>query len=235
MADNPAPGFGDLVAMFGTNPFSNVTKSFQQFQRGVEQLMTTIDNLNKTLEQLNEVSVRVTRMLDLLEEPAKALVPQVTRTIRAADEMVDRMNAPLERIAPGLARLAETLQNPALNALPRDLNEFLSTIRDVGRRLQPLGQMAETAGGMFRNSPFAAFMPQSRSEAAPSTPAPAPATSRASAVDDDDDDDADGPRPVRKKAPTQKAAAARKRPAATRTTTKKATTRKPTTRKPSAS
>jgi ABC-type transporter Mla subunit MlaD len=233
MADNPAPGFGDLVAMFGTNPFSNVTKSFQQFQRGVEQLMTTIDNLNKTLEQLNEVSVRVTRMLDLLEEPAKALVPQVTRTIRAADEMVERMNAPLERIAPGLARLAETLQNPALNALPRDLNEFLSTIRDVGRRLQPLGQMAESAGGMFRNSPFAAFMPQSRSE-----PAPAPVTARASAVDDDDDDDDDeaaGSRPVRNKASGQKAAAARKRPAANRTTTKKATTRKPTTRKPSAS
>jgi ABC-type transporter Mla subunit MlaD len=223
MADNPAPGFGDLVALFGTNPFSGVTKSFQQFQRGVEQLMTTIDNLNATLEQLNEVSVRVTRMLDLLEEPAKALIPQVTRTIKAADEMVDRMNAPIERIAPGLSRLAETLSNPALNSLPRDVNEFMATLRDVGRRLQPLGQMAETAGGMFRNSPFAAFLPPSRPEATPATPAPAAARS------DDEDDPAPVTRAPAKRAAAKKTTTPRKRPAAKKSTAKKPATRKPAT------
>ena len=225
MADNPSAGFGDLVALFGTNPFSGINKSFQQFQRGVEQLMTTMDNLNATLEQLNEVSVRVTRMLDLLEEPARALIPQVTRTIKAADEMVDRMNAPLERIAPGLTRLAETLQNPALNALPRDLNDFLATIRDVGKRLQPLGQMAESAGGLFRNSPFAAFLPPS---SRPDAATPAPAKPAPAAAIDDEDEDEPAPPPVKrapaKKAAAKKTTAARKRPAAKRPTSKKPST-----------
>ena len=75
MADTPSAGFGDLVALFGTNPFSGITKSFQQFQRGAEQLMTTMDNFNATLEQLNEVAIRITRMLDLFEEPVRALHP----------------------------------------------------------------------------------------------------------------------------------------------------------------
>src|SRR3954452_11646120 len=112
MADNPTAGFGDLVALFGTNPFNGITKSFGQFQRGTEQLMTTMDNLNATLEQLNEVSTRVTRMLDLLEEPARALIPQITRTIKSADGLVERLTAPIESVAPGLARLAEALSTP---------------------------------------------------------------------------------------------------------------------------
>src|SRR3954452_12646900 len=118
MADNPTAGFGDLVALFGTNPFNGITKSFGQFQRGVEQLMTTMDNLNKTLEQLNEVSVRITRMLDLLEEPARVLIPQVTRTMRAADDLVERMSAPIDKVVPGLTRLADALSTPALSSMP---------------------------------------------------------------------------------------------------------------------
>ena len=186
MADTPSAGFGDLAALFGNNPFSGLTKSFQQFQRGTEQLMTTMENLNETLEQLNEVSVRITRMLDLLEEPARVLIPQVTRTMRAADDLVERMSAPIEKVVPGLTRLADALSTPALSSMPTDLNDFLGTLRDLSKRLQPLGQMAEAAGGMFSRSPFAAFLPnQGRTDAAPAatvaarppaepTPPPAP-------------------------------------------------------------
>ena len=120
--------------------------------------MTTIDNLNETLKQLNEVSARITRMLDLVDEPLRAFVPQVTRTLKAADDMVERMNAPIERVAPGLNRLADALVQPDVTNMPRDLNEFLSTLTDLGKRLQPLGQIAESASGMFRNNPFASFM-----------------------------------------------------------------------------
>ena len=59
-----------------------------------------------------------------------------------------------------------SLSQPAITNMPQSINEFLSTLTDFGRRLQPLGQMAESAGGMFRNSPFAAFLPQGRAEQA---------------------------------------------------------------------
>ena len=226
MADTPSAGFGDLVALFGTNPFSGITKSFQQFQRGTEQLMTTMDNLNATLEQLNEVSIRITRMLDLFEEPARLLIPQVTRTIKAADSLVERLNAPIESVAPGLARLAEALQTPALNTLPKDLNDFLGTLRDLGRRLQPLGQMAESAGSMFSRSPFAAFLPTTGRSDAPATPPTAtapeptpppapPAPALVNAVE------------RAAKRPAKKAAATRKRATAKKPATKKPATRKP--------
>ena len=227
MADNPAPGFGDLVALFGTNPFSGLTKSFQQFQRGVEQLMTTIDNLNETLKQLNEVSARITRMLDLVDEPLRAFVPQVTRTLKAADDMVERMNAPIERVAPGLNRLADALSTPTITNMPRDLNEFLSTLTDLGKRLQPLGQIAESASGMFRNNPFASFMTggAQRPAESPAPAAPAPTPPR--------DETPPPPPPAKKaaakKAPAKKTTTTHKRAAAKKPAAKKTTARKPST------
>ena len=224
MADSPAPGFGDLLALFGTNPFSGLTKSFQQFQRGVEQLLTTIDNLNETMKQLNEVPARVTRMLDLVDEPLRAFVPQVTRTLKAADDMVERMNAPIERVAPGLNRLADTLSSPTITDMPRDLNEFLSTLTDLGKRLQPLGQIAETAGGMFRNNPFASFMTGGTQRPAESPAAPAPTPPHA---------DETPPPPPAKKAAAKKTTTTHKRAAAKKPAAKKTAARKQSARRSS--
>ena len=59
------------------------------------------------------------------------------------------MSAPIERVAPGLARLADTLQSPQFNQLPAQLGDFVGTLGDLAKRLQPLGQLAESAGGLF--------------------------------------------------------------------------------------
>jgi len=222
MADTPGPGLSDLVALFGTNPFSGLTRNFQQFQRGVDQLMTTIDNLNETLKQLNEVSARITRMLDLVDEPLRAFLPQVTRTLKAADDMVERMNAPIERVAPGLNRLADALSTPTISNMPRDLNEFLSTLTDLGKRLQPLGQIAESASGMFRNNPFAAFMTGGNQRPA-DAPGPAPTPPRGETPP--------APRPA-KKAAAEDAPAKRTTTTHTRAPAKKPAAKKTAARKP---
>jgi hypothetical protein len=52
-------------------------------------------------------------------------------------------------VIPGLNRLAETLNSPALMSLPTDLAEFMKVINDLSRRLSPLSQIAEQAGGLF--------------------------------------------------------------------------------------
>jgi hypothetical protein len=113
--------------------------------------------------------------------------------------------------------------------MPTDLSDFLGTLRDLSKRLQPLGQMAEAAGGMFSRSPFAAFLPtQGRSDATaaapgppvaePAAPPPAPLAEIAAA----------NAAAASKRAAPKKAASTRKR-----TTAKKPATKKPATRKPS--
>ena len=129
----------------------------------------------------------------MVEEPIKAFVPQITRTVKAADQLVEQLSAPIDRVAPGLNRLADTLSAPALTSLPKDLGEFMDVLGDLARRLQPLGQMAESAGSMFGRMPWSNLLPgASRSEPAPrprsqptaaeSRPAPPPLPRRPSAA-----------------------------------------------------
>ena len=101
------------------------------------------------MEQLHGVAERVNSLLDTVEGPIRAFVPQVTKTREGrgchgrAAERPDRQGRP--RVVPagrraGLAKLT---------ALPTDLSEFMSVLSDLAHRLQPLGQMAESAGGLL--------------------------------------------------------------------------------------
>jgi hypothetical protein len=159
MTQSMPPGLGDLLGLFGgANPFAAVTKSIAQFQRGVSDFLSAVENFNKTMEQLNGVATRVNGLLDTVEGPIKAFVPQVTRTINAADAMVEQLSGPIDKVAPGLAKLGEVLSAPALAALPDDLSDFMGVLSDLARRLQPLGQMAEAAGGLFGLRPLTALL-----------------------------------------------------------------------------
>jgi hypothetical protein len=199
MADNTAPGFGDLLGMFGgSNPLGGITKSVGQFQKGVAEFLVAIENFNNTMEQFNLVAQRVNGLLDTVEEPIKAFVPQVTRTIKAADSLVTQLSAPIEKVAPGLSRLADTLSSPVLTSLPTDLGDFVEIISDLAKRLQPLGQLAESAGSMFGLRPFAGLRTSTRSDApAPPPPAVHAAAKQAAARK---------AAPIKKAAPTKAAA-----------------------------
>ena len=147
------------------------------------------------MEQFNGVAKRVNSLLDTVEEPIKAFVPQITRTIKAADMMVDQLSAPIEKVAPGLSRLADTLSTPALANMPRDLGQFMDVLTDLARRLQPLGQLAESAGSMFGLRPLASLR-TGATRPAPIVAPPAPRRAAAPA----------------KKAPVKKAAAKKAHP-----------------------
>ena len=222
MAQSNPPGIGDLLGLFsGANPFGAVTKSIGQFQRGVSDFLSAVENFNKTMEQLHGVAVRVNSLLDTVEEPIRAFVPQVTKTIKAADAMVEQLSAPIERVAPGLAKLADILATPALMDLPTDLSEFMGVLSDLARRLQPLGQMAESAGSLFGLRSLGALRatvapppPPIQQPAAPVVPAVPLVDSRA------------------KKAPARKAAA--KKAPAKKVPAKKAPAKKGSAKKASA-
>jgi hypothetical protein len=130
-------------------PLAGAVQSFDQFRRGVEQFQRGVENFNRTMENLNETAERINVLLAEVEEPLRAAVPQVTRTVKAADEMMRIVSGPAIAVAPGLQVLAEALNNPALKQMPHQLAQMNDVMGDVSARLAPLGQLAESAGGLF--------------------------------------------------------------------------------------
>lgn len=214
----PSQPFGDIISLVA-GPIAAVIKSFEQLRRGADDLMKGLENFNRTMANLNDTAERVNVLLNDFEEPVRAILPQVTRTVKLADDLSSRLSGPLEQVIPGLVRLSETLNSPVIATLPSDLSGFVDAINDLVRRLSPLGQIAESAGGLFGLR--IPGMSRAAPSPTPSTPPPAPvADEPASAVAT-----SPGPKPtVAKKPPTKKAPA--KKSAAKKSPAKKAPAKK---------
>lgn len=176
--------FADVISLVA-GPIAAVVRSFDQLRRGSEELMKGFENFNATMSNLNETAARINRLLNDFEEPIRAMLPQITRTVKMADEVATRLSTPIDQVIPGLSRLADTLDSPVLRNLPTDLGQFLDVVNDLGRRMSPLAQIAEQAGSMFglRIPGFPGAGPAAKPApaapvAATATP-PAPAATRA--------------------------------------------------------
>ncbi len=170
-------GLGDLFGLLGgSNPLAGIGTTVAMFQKGVYEFLGAVENFNEAMVQLNGIAARVNRLLDDVEPPVRALLPQLTRTIRAADAMAEQLSLPVELVAPGLSRLAEALSSPILAEFPNGLGETLDLLRDVAHRLQPLGQLAESAGGLFGLRPLAALRAGGGRPGSPPPPPPAAGT-----------------------------------------------------------
>lgn len=163
-------------------PIAGGLRSVEQFQRGIGELFRAVENLNRTLENLNETATRVNRLVGDIEEPIRAMLPQVTRTIQAADEITRVMQGPVRVAAPNIEKIVETLSSPGFSTLPNQLGEFMESIGEVSKRLAPLTQFAENAGGLFGGFklPGVGGAPKPTPQP-PATPAAAPATKRTAA------------------------------------------------------
>ena len=156
-------------------PLAGTIHSFEQFRKGVDEFLRGVENFNRTMENLNETTERINRLVADVEEPIRAVVPQVTRTVKAADDMMQVVAGPAMAAAPGLEKLAQMLTTPAFNQLPNQLSQFNDVLGDLQSRLGPLTQLAESAGGLFGGLRFPG-MPGSKPAPAPEPePEPAPA------------------------------------------------------------
>ncbi|HRE02030.1 MAG TPA: hypothetical protein PLV68_12080, partial [Ilumatobacteraceae bacterium] len=120
-----------------------------QMRKGVNEFMTAVENFNQSMATINQIAQRANALLDDVEAPIRAMLPQVTRSIKAADAVIDQITGPIERVAPGISRLADTLANPIFTSMPHDIAGFLDSFGEIAKRMQPLAQMAESAGSMF--------------------------------------------------------------------------------------
>ena len=175
---------GDLFGMFGgANPIAAVGKSLEQFRRAVDDLLRAVEVFTDTMDTLNHVAGRVNRLLDDVEEPIRTIVPQISATVKLADGMVNQLIDPVERITPLLSMVSDTLGAASFSRLPEQLGEFVDALGDVSKRLAPLGQMLDSAGGLFRMGPLrnllgVAGLPDTPVPPPPPPPPPAPTTTR---------------------------------------------------------
>ncbi len=140
--------FSDFISLVA-GPIAAVIRSFDQLRRGADELMKGFENFNRTMTNLNDTAERVNVLLGEIEEPVRAVLPQVVRTVKFADDLASRMSGPIEQVLPGLVRLSETLNSPVIASLPTDLGTFVESLNELVKRLSPLGQIAESAGGLF--------------------------------------------------------------------------------------
>ncbi len=206
--------FADVISLVA-GPIAAVVRSFDQLRRGADELMRGFENFNNTMANLNETVQRVNRLLADFEEPVRAMLPQMTRTVKLADEISTRLATPIDQVIPGLRRLADTLDSPVLRAMPTDLGQFMNVINDLGRRLSPLTQMAEQASSMFGLRIPGLRSPSS--SPSPGSAAPAEVAAKAAAT-------------ATRPAPTKSATTATAR----KTTARKVTAGKATTKKAAA-
>ena len=168
MADDRSDPLADLFTLFAS-PLSGTMRSIEQFRKGVDEFLRGVENFNRAMENLNETTERINSLVAEVEQPLRAAIPQVTRTVKAADEMMQVVSGPAMAVAPGLNRLAETLSTPAFAQLPNQIGAVSDVLGEVSRRLGPLTQIAESAGGLFGGF----RIPGSRPAPAP-TPTAAP-------------------------------------------------------------
>ena len=229
MADDRTDPLTDVFNLFAA-PLAGTIRSFEQFRKGVDEFLMGVENFNRTMANLNETTERINSLLADVEEPIRAAVPQVTRTVKAADEMMQVVSGPAMAVAPGLNRLADTLSTPAFAQLPSQINQFSELLGEVSRRLGPLTQLAESAGGLFGGFRIPGVRPPGQPHA-PATPAaptpdetastetPAPASSQPARATPSTTEAR--PATTAKKSAAKKASTARKKSTAKRKSTAK--------------
>jgi hypothetical protein len=234
--DRPDP-LADLFTLIAS-PLSGTVRSIEQFRKGVDEFLRGVENFNRTMENLNEATERINSLLIEVEQPIRAAIPQVTRTVKAADDMMQAVSGPAMAVAPGLNRLAETLSAPAFAQLPAQIGTFSDVLGEVSRRLGPLTQLAESAGGLFGGFRIPGSRPAASTPASPAAAAPAQwRTSEPELATTSPDATSAAAKIAAKKAPARKRPAkkapARKRPAK-KSTAKKSAAKKSTAKKSTA-
>ena len=127
-------------------PIAAVIRSFDQLRRGSDELMRGLENFNATMENLNETAATGEPAAQRVRRADPGDAPQLTRTMKMADELSMRLAAPIDQVVPGLSRLAETLNSPICARCRRDLGQFMEVINDLGRRMLG-GRQARRPGG----------------------------------------------------------------------------------------
>lgn len=123
MAASPNDAFADIVNLLAA-PLASGIRAADQLRHGVDELIRAVENVNRTMENLNETAARVNALLAEVEQPVRAMIPQLTRAVERAD---------------AISRVLD----------PAKVSEVVTGLGDLTKRLAPLAGLAENAGGLL--------------------------------------------------------------------------------------
>lgn len=180
--------FGDVINLLAA-PLASGLRAADQLRHGVDEMIRAVENMNRTMENLNEAAARVNALLEDVEEPVRAMIPQLTRTIETAD---------------AITRVLD----------PHKVGEVFTNLGDLVTRLAPLAALADNAGGLLG---LAGALRLPGLGAKPANPIPPPQPRPAESSPDADGARTQGDRPSgrAKSASTKRAAAGSKSAPAT--------------------
>ena len=201
--DGRHDGLADVINLIAA-PIAGGIRTVEQLRRGIDDAFRAIDNLNTTIENLNQAAIRINRFMTEVEPAMQALIPQITRTVEAAEQITTMLEGPVRATAPNIEKVVNALGSPGFLTLPNQLGELM-------QRLTPLAQLAENAGGLFGG-----FRLPGMGGARPAAPPAAPATPHPSPAP---------PAPVETKQPTAKQPT--NKPTAKKSPSKKSGAKKP--------
>jgi ABC-type transporter Mla subunit MlaD len=167
--------FAEIVNLLAA-PIASGIRAADQLRHGVDEMIRAVENMNRTMENLNEAATRVNALLSEVEAPVRAMMPQLTRTVTAADALTKALD-------------------------PARVTEVLNSVGDLAKRLAPLANMADNAGGLLGAMGGLGGLRFPGMGAKPANPIPPPGTSKAAQQADKPAD-----KPVAKKAPAKRAA-----------------------------
>ena len=131
-------GLGDVMSLLGgVNPVAMAGKAVETMVTLTGELVQTLANFNDTMRELNTAARRVNSLLDDIEVPIRAIVPQVQAGVKQARSTIKRVDGVLGQVG----------------SLPADVAKAVSTLGDLAVRLSPLAAFAESAGGLFGMKP----------------------------------------------------------------------------------
>ena len=160
-------GLADVINLLAA-PIAGGIRTVEHARRGVEDAFRALDNLNSTIENLNEAATRINRFMAEVEPAVQALIPQITRTVQAAEQITTMLEGPVRATAPNVERIVNAIGSPSFLTLPQQLSELM-------QRLTPLAQLAENAGGLFGGLRLPGMGGARPAPAPEAAPAPEPA------------------------------------------------------------
>ena len=157
-----APNF-DISGLLGgaMNMMQGVKGMAENSRKTVAGFFEAASALNRSAKAMEQLVNRMTKLMDDMEAPIRALTPEIERATERARRVSEALEGPVESLVQGLEKAVGNFDRMAISGLPetmevmgRQLTNFLELFGELPKRLAPFFPMAgRRFGGVAAPAP----------------------------------------------------------------------------------
>ncbi len=145
-----APNF-DISGLLGgaMNMMHGVKGMAENSRKTVAGFFEAASALNRSAKAMEQLVNRMTKLMDDMEAPIRALTPEIERATERARRVSEALEGPVESLVQGLEKAVGNFDRMAISGLPetmevmgRQLTNFLELFGELPKRLAPFFPMA---------------------------------------------------------------------------------------------